>query len=196
MAYSTEQKAGESLEKWYRRLAKTADQRLVRLESYAHDTHFNSIKRWAYNVAKNDVKRWSGASDQPRFNTKPPENAEDLLAKISDIRKFLEMKTSTKAGVKAFYVQRAKTINKNYGTSFSWEQLANYYESGLNKVWDDKFGSKTALKMIGKIQKNNKKKIKDIEADANRVMTADDEMVDSLVNDALDDSSLNIDMLV
>ena len=46
---------------------------------------------------------------------------------------------------------KAETINKKYGTSFTWEQLADYFETGLADKASDQFGSKTVLKAIAKL---------------------------------------------
>lgn len=151
--YNTERKPNESLIKWYRRLAKTADQRLVRLESYKYDKHFKNIEKWAYKKAIDSIHSWSGER-ATRFNTAPPKDDEKLLAKINEIRNFIEMKTSTKAGIIRTYDKMAKTTNEKYGTSFTWEDLATYYESETNKKWSELFGSDTALRIIGIIQKN------------------------------------------
>ena len=155
MAYNTEQRDGESLESWYRRLAKTADQRLVRLESYQHDLYYKTATEWAYSKAQRDIKRWSG-ENASRFNTAPPEDPEKLIAKINDIRAFIDSPTSTKQGITNVYKKKADTVNENYQTNFTWEDLAKYYDSGIYKVLDALFGSKTALKIMYKMIKLSK----------------------------------------
>lgn len=194
MAYNTEQKAGESLQSWYKRLAKTADQRLVRLESYEHDAMYKPATQWAYKKALKDIHKWSG-SDANRFNVKPPEDPEKLLAKINDIRSFIESPTSTKKGITDVYKKRADTINKKYGTSFTWQQLAKYYQSGQAKIWDSKFGSKTALKTIGQLQKHKKQVIKDIEDADKRDIRVNDDVLQKTVDRALADNDLDITAL-
>ncbi|MBO5853308.1 MAG: hypothetical protein J6Q61_01065 [Bacteroidales bacterium] len=184
--YSTMQKSNESLQKWYRRLAKAADQRLVRLEGLAHESGYKDIKEWAYKKAMLNIKRWSGKGAD-RFNTKPPEDPEKLLAKIKDIQEFLESKTSSKSGIVSFYNKRTKTINKKYGLSFTWQDYANYYESGMNVLWDEIFGSKTALKTIGVIQQNEQQIIAAIkEAKEKHIKVSD-------LNESGDDNFLNLD---
>ena len=74
------------LEKEYRKLAKRADQRLLRLEEYAGRKGFSGILSFAYRVAKRDIRSWSGDTQKkPRFNTAPPKNTNQLKAKIADI---------------------------------------------------------------------------------------------------------------
>lgn len=123
-----DQMPDESIEHYYRRLAKQADQRLVRLEAASHDTGFKKIKNWAYKKAIKDIEHWSGAGSM-RFNTKPPETKQQLEAKIHDIRAFLEAPTSTKSGVLQTYKKRAASINKTIpGANFTWEDLAKVFE--------------------------------------------------------------------
>ena len=128
--FSAEQKAGETNLQWYKRLAKVADQRLVRIEKLSKDDHFKNVEKWAYAGAMNDIKRWSGG-DATRFNTKPPASDREILAKIKNITAFIEKPTSSKRGIVDVYKKRADSINKKQGTKFTWQQIATYFESGL-----------------------------------------------------------------
>ena len=197
--YDIEQKPGESLEKYYHRLAKTADQRLVRLESYEHDKYYKPATQWAYSRAQHDLQKWTGqgpGAKKLRFNTAAPKTEEKLISKINDIKTFLSSPTSTKKGITEVYQKRAETINRKYGTQFDWKTLAKYYESGQADLWDSKFGSKTALRTIGSIQKKGKKLISEIaRADLKDIKTEDKTMEDKMVNEALKDNELKIEDL-
>ena len=193
-SYDIEQKPGETLEHYYRRLAKTADQRLVRLESYAREKDFKPAIQWAYSKAVKDIRKWSGP-DALRFNTKLPEGDEAIRAKISDIKAFIQSPTSTKKGITDVYKKRANTINSKYGTKFTWQQLAKYYESGQAKLWDEKFGSKTALKTIGQIQKNKKQILEGIKDADRKDIRVDNAVLSKTVDRALKDQDLKIEDL-
>ena len=197
--YDIEQKPDESLEKYYHRLAKTADQRLVRLESYEHDKYFKPATQWAYSRAQHDLQQWTGqgpGAKKLRFNTAAPKDEEKLISKINDIKQFLSSPTSTKKGIIDVYKKRADTINEKYGTSFDWKSLAKYYDSGQADLWDSKFGSKTALRTIGKIQKEGKKVIEKINEAVTKDQKAEDKsMADAMVRKALKDNELNIEDL-
>ena len=196
--YSLDQKPDETLVQYYRRLAKTADQRMVRLEKASEQKFFHVATEWAYAKATRDILKWipprDNKSTKLRFNTKPPEG-EDLIAKINDIKSFLSSPTSTKQGIINVYKKRADTVNKRYKTKFTWQQLAKYYESGQAELWDAKFGSKTALRTIGVMQRN-KKKIKDAITKADkkdvRINAKDKGMLQKTVNQALKENNLNI----
>ena len=200
-SYDINQKPGETLEKYYHRLAKTADQRMVRLEQASEQPYFHVATEWAYAKATRDILKWIPPGDTKstalRFNTKAPEG-EDLIAKINDIKSFLSSPTSSKQGIIDVYKKRANTINKKYGTKFNWKQLAKYYDSGQAELWDAKFGSKTALKTIAEIQKNKTKivkAIKDADKKDVRINAKDKGVIAKTVKMALADNSLNIEDL-
>ena len=100
------------------------------------------------------------SSRAPRWQRNTPMDTRSLKAKIKDIENFLSMKTSTKSGILDVYKKRVDTINKRYGTSFTWQDLAEYFDTGL-KDKTDKYGSKTVLLAIGRIQKSKDQVLKD-----------------------------------
>ena len=197
--YDIEQKPGESLEKYYHRLAKAADQRLVRLESYEHDKYFKPATQWAYSRAQHDLQKWTGkgpGAKKLRFNTAAPKGDEQLISKINDIKTFLSSPTSTKQGIINVYKTKANTVNNKYGTKFDWKALAKYYDSGQADLWDSKFGSKTALRTIGEIQKKGKQVIEEIKQAVTKDQKAESQtMADAMIREALKDNSLNIEDL-
>lgn len=168
--------------KLYRQLAKKADQRLVRLEKLAGEENFQGVKQFAYARAQRDIRSWSGENAR-RFNTSPPKTIQGLKAKIADIQNFLESKTSTRRDIVKYYEERSKTVQERYGVSGSWQQLANYYKRGINKRFDAKYGSKTALRAIGMIQQNKKQ----IQEDMQRRKHVDLQLDDDVLNDAVED---------
>lgn len=168
----------------YKQLAKRADQRLVRLEKYSNDPHYKGITSYAYARAMRDIKSWSG-QDANRFNTKAPDNKQQLQAKLADIKQFLNAPTSTKAGVTSIYKQRAKTTNERYGTNFTWQELANFYESSLAEKLDSQYGSKTMTKALGAIRRisNTPNAIEKVLND--HLKLSDDEIVADMAKDIL-----------
>ena len=181
--YDADRRPGESMETWYKRIARTADDRLRALESYQHDRYFKPAIKWAYAVAENDIKKWSGQHAK-RFNTKPPEDPERLLAKISDIQKFLKSPTSTKSGIRESYQKRADTLNKDYpGANFSWKDMAVFYESGTWSALDNTFGSKTAMKIVAKIRKEGKKYAKQLKKEVEEAKEQNQKIIDKKLLD-------------
>lgn len=186
--YSFEQKPGESIEKYYRRIAKVADQRLVRLERLADQPGYGNAKQWAYRRAASDIETWGGNIEKPRFNTKPPENINALRAKINDIKAFLGSESSTKSGITETYKTRANTINSKYGTSFQVDDIAKVFNNGLMKKLEAKgFSSKTILKAIGYIQDNatDEDALKAMQAEARKRKYVPEFSGDPFVDDAV-----------
>lgn len=155
------------LVKVYRTLAKSADQRLLRLEEYSKQKNMGNAKQWAYARAMRDIKAWSGDKAE-RFNTAPPEKKQSLLAKIKDIENFLEKPSSTKQGIKKIYMDRASKVNQEYGTGFTWEDIGDFYESEMYKKLDESYASDTISESIGDLWEH-KDEIKELYEKLNKV---------------------------
>lgn len=161
----------QELVKEYRKLAKRADQRLVRLEKLSEKEGYENVLKYAYAKAEQDILMYGKPKNRPRFNTAPPQNTNSLQGKINDIKRFLDYPSSTKKGIESIYQARADTVNRNMGlraydessgkwvndtNAFTWEDLANFFNS---KSWDklgQAFGSKTVMMIIGQIKMNYK----------------------------------------
>lgn len=172
----------------YKIKAKKADQRLVRLDALSHDEHFHGIKEFSYKRAIRDIKSWGG---DERFNTAPPVTVTELRAKISDIESFLSKPTSKKSSIVLIYKKRANTINDKYasefGVKFTWQDIANYYESEIATRNDSNYASKTmarALAVLKGITRKDLEKIEDVNERIQRV--SDDKVVNKVVKELLD----------
>lgn len=144
----------DELLKEYRKLAKRADQRLVRLEKASTRPEYKNILAYGYANAKRDAISWGADAKRPRFNIRPPKNTNQLKAKIADIQKFLGYETSTVSGIRKVYEKRAKTINKKYGTDFDWASLAEFFETNLYKKMDALYYADAIFESVGVIQAN------------------------------------------
>lgn len=152
--YDYDIRPGETDLHYYRRLAKVADQRLVRLEALKHDKYFRGIDKYAYARAMRDIEKWGG---KKRFNTKPPAARSLFNEKISDILRFLQSPTSTKEGTIEVYKKRAESLNETFkkdGLNLGWRDMADMLKSGgFEKLKADR-GSDTAFKSIGVVARN------------------------------------------
>lgn len=173
-SYNLDYKPGESDLEYYRRLAKAADQRLLRLEQLAGKVEgvkgtpgYEKATMYAYDRAMRDLEIYGGGK---RFNTKPPLNKDGTIdnrllhEKMADMRAFLSSVTSTKSGITQVYEQRAKTFNEQFGTSYTWMDLADFYQSGDADKALKNASSGTVQKSIGIIQhalKQAEKELKD-----------------------------------
>lgn len=174
------------LEKIYRRVAKVADQRLVRLEKLSQQKNFKQVKQWAYKNATIDALEWGANPNKPRFNIKPPEHKNSLKAKINDMLNFIEKPTSTRAGIIEVYQKKADTLNekyKEYGLNLNWSDVGDLFESTLYKKLSKKYSSGTVLKAIATMKNNEGQILKDFkDQKASHIKTEDNDMI---INDAI-----------
>ena len=118
-----------------------------------------------------------------------------------DIRIFLNAPTSSKKSIEKIYDKRIATFASTevnakgkggYGVNFTWETMAKYYETCIAQKWNAIFGSKTALMVIGELQKNKRQIARKLAAtDVTDWRIADDELK-SAVQRALQTKGLHI----
>ena len=196
--YNLDYKPGESDLQYYKRLAKVADQRLVRLEQLSKQEGFEKVTRFAYERAMRDLELYGGGK---RFNTKPPLNADGtvdnrlLSEKLADMRSFLSSVTSTKQGIVSVYTERAKTFNAQFGTNYSWQDLADFYQSGDADKALQAASSATVQKAIGKIQHAKEQMLKEMNKNAKVTIDKEDKIVYKKAMELLKSDKLNLSVL-
>lgn len=201
-AFPVAQKPEETLEQWYKRLAKSVDRRLTRLEEAAKQPFYEHATDYAYEYALTELHRINGAAAN-HFETKPPKNQRKFDAMINAMTTFLQMQSSTPGGITAAYKKRANTINERYGTNFTWQELNMFMEEEKNLAWLDKYGSKTVMMSIGQIQKYAKEVAKEkFEGDVRKVTRkhlisrskegSGDEILDEQIMKQLKNSNLHV----
>ena len=168
-------KEGESDLAYYKRIAKAVDQRLVRIEDLsglrgkAPVSGYDYAYKFAYRKAMEALP-----GDQMRFNANIPKPGSfEWRERVNAMHTFLQSPSSTKSGIKKTFIEKAKTINKNYGTNFTGEDLANFFSRGdWEKLYNKQgYGSDTIFLAIGKIQQIDDKlkqgiqDMKDIKSD-------------------------------
>lgn len=153
-------KPGETDTEYLKRIAKMADQSLVRIEKAAGlrggtaDPVYGEMYKYAYNRALEMMDE-----GQIRFNAKLPKPGTfEWRERVNEIHRFLKSPTRTKSGVNM--IQKATdSINAKYGTNFKWSEFASFIESGDFDKLKQQYGSDVILRAMGKIQ-NAEKKIK------------------------------------
>ena len=137
----------------YRKLAKQANMRLLRLEKRAADQP--AVLNWAYATAITDIEAWRGEG-KTRFPSAAPKDSPiaQLQARIADVEKFLEMPTSYVGKIKSIDKSRVDTINKNQGTNFTVGDFERFARSGMLSKLKAEYGSKTMWKIITQIRRN------------------------------------------
>lgn len=160
-------KPRKELEAEYLKLARRADDRLRNIEKYSRRAGLKGIKKYAYARAIKDIKTFGGKN---RFGNKMPKSNRKLQSKINVINKFLDSPSSllnkvevingkkVRTGILPLYQERVDQMNKplskgGWGTNFTWETLAKYYEDGLADKLDKAVkGSDIALRIVAEIQ--------------------------------------------
>ena len=185
---------------YYKRLAKRADDRLRALEKLAQsgDPDYAGVLEYAYRNAIYETQHISGTM---RFSQNIPLTKEgeinrlELNRRTNAIKRFLESPTSTKQGITRIYKQRANTVNQKYGTNFTWQELARFYEHEKAAKQNAEYGSDTVVRALGAIRRiaNDPEKIR--EAAAGNIKVANDkktnEVAIALLEDGLDLSIFN-----
>lgn len=138
---------------FYKSIAKAADARLLALERLSSKENYEHVREWAYKLAMHDIHESFGPQAK-RFNRKIPDDLTKIYKRIRDVLNFLEAPTSSKQGIDEIYQKRADTIYKRYGIKTDWQTIAGLFESKVYQKTDSKYGSKTALKALGFIQRN------------------------------------------
>lgn len=148
---------GMSPEENYKRLAKQADQRLVRLERLMKQEGYSDVSQYAYKRAIHDIqKKWS-KDTATRFNRDMPTNTNQLIAKTNDILVFLNSLTSSKSGIDTLNRTQINAINnassiKDYGLKLTWQDLKKLSDMGaFDKMRgsEKKYSSGSFFKAVG-----------------------------------------------
>lgn len=174
----------EAYKKFYKRIAKVADQRLNEIEQLAKKPGYKKIKQWAYKVAMREIKGMYGEGAK-RFNRKPPSDLRMMYKNINRVLQFLASPTSSKQGINEVYEKRAKTISDSYDIDLDWSTVGDFFESALYKKTDSKYGSKTVIQSIGIIQADKKKVQKALKEKTPISIHVEDVDLDRTVNNIL-----------
>ena len=142
----------QKLKKEYVKLAKRADQRLVRLERRFKTAP--ELEGMAYKRAVFDIFKLTGIGGMPRFNRAIPKDLKHLRRALKNVERFLRAVTSTWKGYQRKDLQkRVNTLNQKYNTNYTPEDLQRLGSSGLIDRFKDKGGSETGMKALGFVQR-------------------------------------------
>ena len=158
----------------YKKLAKHANMRLLRLEKRAGSNP--ALLDWAYAHAQEDIRKWRG-SGKHRYPSTVKQDApiSQLQARIADVEKFLEMETSTISGVKRINDKRVDTINKKFDTDFTASDYQQFARSGMLDKLKARFGSQTMWSAVRQIQNNMDTLVKQMKQHKAREIIVDED---------------------
>lgn len=166
-----------------RKLAKRANQRMVRLENKAKQKGYSSITKYAYARAEDYIRNFLNKKGKPRFkeNVKLDKNikgddADEVFKKnvqkirmdIKAIEEFLGSESSTigesrsgpkTKGIKAIYDKRAQTITdeflKKHGLKMDANDLKRFFDSKKQAKLEKDYGSQQMFIIAAIIKKEN-----------------------------------------
>lgn len=153
----------------YKKLARTANRRMYKLERLAENPENKAVLGYAYKNVMHDLKSLGELTKGGRFSmdiTKMSADKTDirhLTALVNTARSFLDAPSSTIGGIEKIYGKRAGTLNKKYGTDLSASDMKTFFESAYWDKLKDKLGSQTAMIVIGQVQKKSDEIIESID---------------------------------
>lgn len=166
-----------------RKLAKRANQRMVRLERYSQRDGYSSIIKYAYARAQDYIRNFIKNTGKPRFreNVKldknikgddPEEvfkkNVQKIRMDIKALEEFLGSESSTLGesrsgkkikGIKSIYDKRAQTITdkflSKYGLEMDADDLKRFFDSKKQAKLEKDYGSQQMFIIAAIIKKEN-----------------------------------------
>ena len=173
----------KALQKEARKLAKRANQRMVRIERLSESADvYSEVKDFSYAVAQRNIRAlYAKTGDRLRFTESPKLETEisdgtrylegdalyranvlSLQQKIKAMETFLASKTSTKTGVDIVLDKRTNTINtaekfgglEKLGLSYSKDELKRFFENKKQEKLQKAVGSHSMFIVSALIRKN------------------------------------------
>lgn len=158
----------EDLIRDYNKMVTSANKQLYRLEKYSEREGYENILKFAYAKAQTNIKRRRGEGFNRFQKAGKDVDLRKLRGDINAVLEFMNSPSRSFSGIKATYQQRADSINERFGTSFTWQSMADYYSSGLNQKLDKSYGSRTALQIYGEFQKKDTEELEQIYRSLNK----------------------------
>lgn len=174
----------------YKNLVHKANLRIDKLMKLSKFEGYKNVKKWSLANLIYSAKGRGYLTKTGKISSKIPETEAEIQKRIKALQTFLSSITSTKVGINELYQKRADTINERYGTNFTWQDIGTYFESGISQKYDEKYGSKTALKAIGEIQKQSDLIQQEVKQHKAKTIRVDDSELQTTVDQLLKDRTL------
>lgn len=134
----------------YRREVERVNKQLYRLR-IAYKDRPDKLMETAYAKMMRDIKSEFG--EQKTFGRSIPENLNVFRSRLNMIRDFYSKPSATLSGLRNVYEKRAATLSEMIGQKFSADDLKNFFDTGIYKALEDRFGSAKAMKYWKTIEK-------------------------------------------
>ena len=139
------------LEKKVKPLLQEANMKLLNLETLSKQKGFEGVKDFAYYNAMRDIRKIRG-EEFKRFNM--PKNTHQLEKTLRAVEKFLGATTSTKRGIVDIYEKNAVSLNKKFGSNYSWQQMGQFLKAAGFEDIKKEYDSETAIIMMKALFEN------------------------------------------
>ena len=182
----------KTMQKEFRKLAAEADKKLRKLERLSEKKGYENVKEFAYKRAMKDIKYWSDNRKRSFKSMQMPNNINSMQGQINSVKRFLDAPTSAKSSIDELFKSRADSLNENFGTNFSWQDLANVFDNKEENVYYQK-GAKSYLKAVSYLKDNEADIMDDIFdiSMGEKVIRTGNKKVDKLIGEILDKEGLD-----
>lgn len=152
----------DELQAQYKREVARVNKQLYRLEK-AYAGNPDKLMETAYGTIMRDIKAEFG--EQKRFGKAMPENLKQFRKRMNIISRFYDKPSATLNGMRRVYSERAATLSKKIGKTFTAEDLKDFFDSGIFSALMDRlnFGSGKAMKYWKTIEVQRERVIKQLE---------------------------------
>lgn len=177
----------KSLKKELKELSIQADKKLRKLEKLSQKKGYENVKEFAYRSAMKDINYWSDGNKRSFKSMMKTDNVNSLQGQINAVKKFLNAPTSAKSSIDELFKSRADKLNENFGTNFSWQDLANVFDNKEENVYYQK-GQKNYLKAVSYLKDNEADIMDDIFdiSMGEKVIRTGNRKVDKLISEILE----------
>lgn len=187
--------SGDDLIRQYKKEAKAADRRLRNIEEASKRPEYQNIKTFAYAKAMKDITFRFGDPEKgahPRWDKRVAGkySEADIRKTLAGIRDFMRKPSSSPRALKKVYQQRVTTLNKKYGTNFTWQEFADFAVDERFKALMGGYGSDTFFTKVSEERKKAQKVVKDMSKSRKRVQRyEEDNKINEMVFQALGEES-------
>lgn len=179
-----------------KRLSIEADKKLRKLEKLSQKKGYENVKEFAYRRAMKDIRYWSDGNKRSFKSMMKTDNINSLQGQINAVKRFLDAPTSAKKSIDELFKRRADTLNENYGTNFSWQNLANVFDRADENVFYLR-GAKSYLKAVSYLKDNEAEIMEDIYdlSMGEKVIRTGNNKVDKMIQNILDKEGIDFTSL-
>lgn len=179
----------DKLLKEYKTTAYRLDKQLYRLEKASKEkAQYKNITKYAYERMQKEIQNWSPGNT--RWGRTVPggknlkQKYKNLQKKLNVMKDLEKLPSFSIKKMKDIYGRAAAKINRDHGTNFEWQDIADFYGSAAAEWMDSQYGSDTVVIALGKFKKMSDKRkaklVEQITENPNKRITGDIAVSDAI----------------